>query len=74
MGWGTPIAVHVVDHDEIIVNGQLQVVAYNPDTGAQLWNCKGSIYRGDSTPVVGYGMVFLLVRARGSDARDSTRR
>jgi outer membrane protein assembly factor BamB len=58
VGWGTPIAVHVVDHDEIIVNGQLQVVAYNPDTGAQLWNCKGSTYEVIPTPVVGYGMVF----------------
>jgi len=58
VGWGTPIAVHVVDHDEIIVNGQLQVVAYNPDTGAQLWNCKGSTFEVIPTPVVGYGMVF----------------
>jgi hypothetical protein len=58
VGWGTPIAVHVVDHDEIIVNGQLQVVAYNPDTGAALWNCKGSTYEVIPTPVVGYGMVF----------------
>jgi len=58
VGWGTPIAVHVVDHDEIIVNGQLKVQAYNPDTGAELWNCKGTTYEVIPTPVVGYGMVF----------------
>jgi outer membrane protein assembly factor BamB len=58
VGWGTPIAVHVVDHDEIIVNGQLKVQAYNPDTGAELWSCKGSTYEVIPTPVVGYGMVF----------------
>lgn len=58
VGWGTPIAVHVVDHDEIIVNGQLKVQAYNPDTGAELWSCSGSTYEVIPTPVVGYGMVF----------------
>ncbi len=58
VGWGTPIAVHVVDHDEIIVNGQLRVQAYHPDTGAELWSCGGSSYEVIPTPVVGYGMVF----------------
>ena len=58
VGWGTPIAVRVVDHDEIIVNGQLRVLAYNPDTGAELWSCGGSTYEVIPTPVVGYGMVF----------------
>jgi outer membrane protein assembly factor BamB len=58
VGWGTPIAVHVVDHDEIIVNGQLKVQAYNPDSGAELWSCKGTTYEVIPTPVVGYGMVF----------------
>jgi outer membrane protein assembly factor BamB len=57
-GWGTPIAVRVVDHDEIIVNSQQRVQAYNPDTGAELWSCNGSSYEVIPTPVVGYGMVF----------------
>jgi outer membrane protein assembly factor BamB len=58
VGWGTPIAVRVIDHDEIIVNGQLRVLAYNPDTGAELWSCSGTTYEVIPTPVVGYGMVF----------------
>jgi outer membrane protein assembly factor BamB len=58
VGWGTPIAVRVGDHDEIIVNSQLQVKAYNPDTGAELWSCGGIGYEVIPTPVVGYGMVF----------------
>ena len=57
-GWGTPIAVRVVDHDEIIVSSQLRVQAYNPDTGAELWRCSGTTYEVIPTPVVGYGMVF----------------
>lgn len=58
VGWGTPIAVRVGDHDEIIVNGQRNVVAYNPDTGAELWRCGGTTFEVIPTPVVGYGMVF----------------
>jgi outer membrane protein assembly factor BamB len=58
VGWGTPIAVRVVDHDEIIVSSQQRVRAYNPDTGAELWSCNGMGYEVIPTPVVGYGMVF----------------
>jgi outer membrane protein assembly factor BamB len=58
VGWGTPIAVRVNDHDEIIVNGQQRVVAYDPATGRELWRCGGTTYEVIPTPVVGYGMVF----------------
>jgi len=58
VGWGTPIAVRVGDHDEIIVNGQARVQAYDPLTGRELWQCQGSTYEVIPTPVVGYGLVF----------------
>jgi len=58
VGWGTPIAVHVGDHDELIVHGQDKVQAYNPDTGRELWRCNGSLQEVIPTPVVGYGMLF----------------
>jgi outer membrane protein assembly factor BamB len=58
VGWGTPIAVGVGDHDEIIVNGQNSVNAYDPDRGTELWRCGGTTYEVIPTPVVGYGMVF----------------
>ena len=58
VGWGTPIAVRVGDHDEIIVNGQSRVMAYDPATGAELWRCGGMSYEVIPTPVVGYGLVF----------------
>jgi outer membrane protein assembly factor BamB len=57
-GWGTPIAIRVAGHDEIIVNSQQQVQAYDPDRGGELWRCRGSSYEVIPTPVVGYGMVF----------------
>ena len=58
VGWGTPIAVRVGDHDEIIVNGQSRVQSYDPATGRELWRCSGSTYETIPTPVVGYGLVF----------------
>jgi outer membrane protein assembly factor BamB len=58
VGWGTPAAVRVVDHDEIIVNGQYAVVAYNPDSGQELWRASGSTMETIPTPVVGHGLVF----------------
>jgi outer membrane protein assembly factor BamB len=58
VGWGTPIAVRVGVHDELIVNGQRRVQAYNPDTGAELWRCSGTTSEVIPTPVVGYGLAF----------------
>lgn len=58
VGWGTPAAVRVNDHDEIIVNGQYAVVAYNPDNGEELWRASGTTMETIPTPVVGHGLVF----------------
>jgi outer membrane protein assembly factor BamB len=58
VGWGTPVAVRVGDHDEIVVNGQSRVIAYHPETGAELWRCNGMGFEVIPTPVVGYGLVF----------------
>jgi outer membrane protein assembly factor BamB len=57
-GWGTPIAIQAGDHDEIIVNSQNRVHAYDPDSGRELWRCSGSSYEVIPTPVVGHGLVF----------------
>jgi outer membrane protein assembly factor BamB len=58
VGWGTPVAVRVGDHDEIVVNSQRRVFAYDPASGAELWSCGGSSFEVIPTPVVGYGLVF----------------
>jgi outer membrane protein assembly factor BamB len=58
VGWGTPIAVRVAGREEIIVNGQSRVRAYDPATGKELWSCGGMGFEVIPTPVVGYGMVF----------------
>ena len=58
VGWGTPIAIRVGDHDELIVSSQRRVQAYDPDTGSELWYCNGNTFEVIPTPVVGYGMLF----------------
>ena len=58
VGWGTPVAITAGDHDEIIVNGERAVYAYDPASGRELWHCEGTTFEVIPTPVVGYGMVF----------------
>ena len=58
VGWGTPVAIRVVDHDELIVSSQRTVTAYNPDTGRERWRCGGNRFEVIPTPVVAAGLVF----------------
>jgi outer membrane protein assembly factor BamB len=52
------VEIRVDGRDEIVVNSQNRVYGYNPDTGAELWNCAGPTMEVIPTPVVGHGMVF----------------
>jgi outer membrane protein assembly factor BamB len=58
VGWGTPVAIHAAGRDEIIVNGQNMVIAYNPENGRELWRVTGSTFEAIPTPVVAHGLVF----------------
>src|SRR5262245_22766485 len=58
VGWGTPIVVDAGDRDELIVNSQTRVYAYDPDTGAELWTVRGTTHEVIPTPVVGHGLIF----------------
>ncbi len=58
VGWGTPVVIDAGDRDELVVNGQRQVQAYDPMTGAELWTVKGTTREVIPTPVVGHGLVF----------------
>ena len=58
VGWGTPIAIDVGDHDELIVSSQRRVQSYNPSTGEELWRCEGMLFEVIPTPAVGHGLVF----------------
>ncbi len=58
VGWGTPIAISVGDHDELIVSSQRFVQSYNPSTGEELWRCEGMLREVIPTPAVGHGLVY----------------
>jgi outer membrane protein assembly factor BamB len=58
VGWGTPIVVDAGDHDELVVNGQGKVYAYDPETGAELWTVRGTTREVIPTPVVAHGLIF----------------
>ncbi len=57
-GWGTPIAVQVGDHVEIIVNSSRRIDAYDPESGKLLWFCSGNMVEVIPTPVVAHGMIY----------------
>ena len=58
VGWGTPIAISLGDHDELIVSSSRDVRSYDPTTGEELWTCGGNLFEVIPTPVVGHGLVF----------------
>jgi len=57
-GWGSPIAVQVGNHVEIIVSSGRAIDAYDPDTGELLWTVKGNMPETIPTPVVGNGLLY----------------
>src|SRR5687767_12020036 len=58
VGWGTPVVVNTGTRDELIVNSQYRVYAYDPNSGAELWRVNGTTMEVIPTPVVGHGLVF----------------
>jgi outer membrane protein assembly factor BamB len=58
VGWGTPIVISTGERDELIINSQRFVNAYDPATGADLWTVRGTTFEVIPTPVVGHGLVF----------------
>jgi outer membrane protein assembly factor BamB len=58
VGWGTPVAIRVGDHDELIVSSQRYVQSYDPSTGEELWRCAGMLREVIPTPAVGHGLVY----------------
>ena len=58
VGWGTPIVISTGLRDELVVSSQRRVVAYDPDTGRELWTVRGMTFEVIPTPVVGHGLVF----------------
>ena len=58
VGWGTPVVINSGTRDELIVNSQRRVAAYDPQSGKELWTVRGMTFEVIPTPVVGEGLVF----------------
>lgn len=55
--FGTPMLIQVQGRPQLVVNGEV-VVSYDPDTGKELWSCRGmKVCVGPST-VFGHGLVY----------------
>ncbi len=67
-GWSTPILLNVDGRDELILNGHHGPVAYDPETGKELWMAKDERGRGSptATPTVGGRIVCVSGRSGGT--------
>lgn len=59
-GWSTPIMHQVGSREELLLNGDAGVTAYDPTTGKQLWFCKSFNGRGEPTVTPGKDLVYLV--------------
>lgn len=55
--WATPLIVPAKGHDELVVALPLQLMAFAPRTGAQLWSCGGPNIGAYASPFHGEGFV-----------------
>ncbi len=55
--YGTPLLIQVDGRPQVVVNGE-PVVAYDPDTGAELWSCHGMKECVGPSPVFGHGLLY----------------
>jgi len=59
-GWSTPVLIEFDGTRELVVNGEFGVNGYNPETGDELWFCKGFNGRGCTVPDFVDGALFVI--------------
>jgi outer membrane protein assembly factor BamB len=55
--FGTPIVIEVQGRPQLVANGE-PVSAYDPETGRELWSCRGMKECVAPSPVFGQGLVY----------------
>ena len=77
--WCTPILVPVGEHVEMVANGSPWIMAYDPETGRELWRCAGMASDVACSPTFAGGLVFVtnenakVLAIRPGGAGDVTR-
>jgi hypothetical protein len=59
-GWSTPILIDTGSRQELLLNGELGVRAYDPASGKELWFCKAFNGRGSPVPEYAHGLVITV--------------
>ncbi|HET6884224.1 MAG TPA: PQQ-binding-like beta-propeller repeat protein [Pirellulales bacterium] len=59
MAYSTPLVINVGGQDQLISTGGDQAIAYEPDSGKEIWRVRYDGYSEVPRPVYGQGLVFL---------------
>ena len=59
-GWSTPILIEYAGKRELVLNGEFGVRGYDPESGRELWFCKGFNGRGAPVPDFAGGTLFVV--------------
>jgi outer membrane protein assembly factor BamB len=59
-GWSTPVLVQAGQREELVLNGEKEVTAYEPSTGKVLWSCKSFAGRGEPTVTPGDNLLYVV--------------
>ena len=59
-GWSTPVLVDAGAREELVLNGEFGVRGYDPESGKELWFCKGFNGRGSPVPDSGNGLLYVV--------------
>lgn len=64
-GWSTPVLIHIDGKRELVLNGHTGVRGYDPETGRELWYCRGFNGRGTPTVTPAHGLLYVVNGLRG---------
>lgn len=59
-GWSSPILIDYEGRQELVLNGEFGVRAYDPNSGKELWFCKGFNGRGSPMPDYANGKLYVV--------------
>ena len=67
--WATPLVVEQGGHKQAIVPGKNKIRSYDLETGAIVWESKGTTMNPIPSPVFGDGMVFVTSGFQGNNLK-----
>jgi len=59
-GWSTPVVIRAGEREELILNSHEGVRSYDPQSGSELWWCKGFSGRGEPIPAFQHGLLYVV--------------